>query len=233
MEIAIDQTRGRVPAIVGALSPSTPEVCAMARRAGRAGADAVMVLPPYYVTPSAAAVETHYRRVADEAGLPIVVYNNPARTHVSLDAAMLLKLAEINEVIAVKECDRDFTSLLDKIQKVGGRIRILSGEDDLAFPTLMLGAKGGIWATSNLFPEIFVSMYQAVAAGHLERARRFHHQLLPLWKAVLVPNHPAPLKEAMALASRPVGKARSPLASTEEQVANVRSALEAVSLYGH
>lgn len=227
MRIGVDQVRGRVPSIVGLLSPDTRHVCALARCASQVGADAVMVLPPYYINPSRAAVVDHYYRVADHAGLPIVVYNNPARTNVNLDAAMLCKLAEIDTVVACKDCDRNLTCLSEKIEMIGHRIGILSGEDDLAFPTLILGAKGGIWATVNLVPHMFAAMYQAVIAGQPQIAQRFHYQLLPLWQACFVENHPAALKKTMALASMSVGKARSPLDSlTEEQVTNVRSAWE-------
>ena len=233
VEIAVEHVHGRVPVIMGILSPDTRHVCALACRANRAGADAVMVLPPYYVSPSPAAIQDHYLSVAKKGGLPIVVYNNPARTGVNLDAATLLKLAEIDLVVAVKDCDRNLVSLSEKFRDVGNRIQILSGEDDLAFPTLMLGAPGGVWATANLFPEIFVAMYQAALAGDVQSARRYHYRLLRFWKFCFSPNHPAPLKAAMAKAGRPMGKARPPLAAlSDEQLANVRPALESVEELG-
>jgi 4-hydroxy-tetrahydrodipicolinate synthase len=229
MEIAVEQVRQRVPVIIGALSPDTRHVCTVARLAKQAGADAVMVLPPYYATPSLSAIREHYLRVADKGDLSIVVYNNPARTNVNLDVATLLNLAEIERVVAVKDCDRNLVSLSEKLREVGNRIQILSGEDDLAFPTLMLGVKGGIWATTNLFPHIFVTMCQAAMAGNVELARQHHYRLLRFWKACFVANHPAPLKAAMNLASRPVGKARRPLAPlTDEQLESVRLALASV-----
>jgi len=229
MEIGVDQVRGRVPVIIGALSPSTWHVCTVARMARQAGANAVLVLPPYYATPSPTAIREHYVKVADQAELSIVVYNNPARTNVNLDLAALLELTEIDGVVAVKDCDRNMASLSEKIREAGDRIQILSGEDDLAFPTLMLGARGGTWATANLFPEIFVAMCQEARSGNVAAARRHHYRLLRFWKACFVANHPAPLKAAMAMASHPVGNARLPLASlTDEQIANIRSALAAV-----
>lgn len=229
MEIGVEQIGRRVPVIAGVLSPDTRHVCLIAQLAKKAGADAVMVLPPYYASPSPSAVRDHYLRVADECELPIMVYNNPGRTNVNLDVAMLLQLAQIDLVVAVKDCDRNLVNLSEKLQELGGRIQILSGEDDLAFPTMMLGAKGGVWATANLFPHLFVRMYEAAMAGNVELARSQHYRLLPFWKAIFVANHPAALKAAMAIASRPVGNARSPLTSlTEENLASVRSALAAV-----
>jgi len=171
MDIAVDQVQGRVPVIIGILSPDTRHVCELARDARRAGADAVLVLPPYYVTPSLKAVCEHFRRVASEGELAVVVYNNPARTNVHLDTSALIKLCEVDNVVAVKDCDRNTSSLSEKILETRGRIEILSGEDDLAFVTLMLGSKGGMWATPNLFPDLFVTMYDSVLAGNIELAR--------------------------------------------------------------
>ena len=162
MEIGVDQVRRRVPVIIGALSPSTGHVCSggpdgkASRRGRRAGSPAVLREP----SPSRESGSTT-SRVADQGELSIVVYNNPARTNVNLDLAALLELAEIDRVVAVKDCDRNMASLSEKIREAGDRIQILSGEDDLAFPTLMLGARGGTWATANLFPDIFVAMCQA------------------------------------------------------------------------
>jgi len=229
MHIAVDQVRGRVPVIVGILAPDTRHVCQLARYAGKVGADAIMVLPPYYVTPSPDAVSDHYRRVADATEVPIVVYNNPGRTNVHLQTSMLMRLAEIEQVVAVKDCDRNLTSLSEKIREGQGRLEILSGEDDLAYATLMLGSKGGVWATANLFPETFVAMYQAVVTGDVTAARECQFRLLRFCNACFTPNHPAPLKAAMAMAGRPLGRARSPLSAlSDEQVQSVRAALNSM-----
>jgi 4-hydroxy-tetrahydrodipicolinate synthase len=226
MEIAVEHVNRRVPVIIGLISPSTTHVTELARHANRIGANAIMALPPFYVSPSRTAIYAHYSHLANQGELPIVVYNNPCRTNVNLDTKMMSELAEIEAVVAMKDCDRDLASLSEKIEVVGHRIQMLSGEDDLAFPSLMLGAKGGMWATVNLFPETFVAMYEAALAGNVEDARRHHYDLLPLWKSCFVANHPAALKEAMAMASRPVGKARPPLQSlTEGQLASIRDAL--------
>ncbi|MBI3977365.1 MAG: 4-hydroxy-tetrahydrodipicolinate synthase [Chloroflexi bacterium] len=233
MAIAVEHVNRRVPVVVGLLAPGTRHVVELARQAGRAGADAVLVLPPYYISPSAAGIAEHFARVAGEGGLPIVVYNNPGRTRVNLDAEMMARLVEIDAVVAMKECDRDLGSVSEKIQAVGHRIAILAGDDDLAFPTLVLGARGGIWAGSNLAPAPYVEMYRAVVAGNIERARQIHYQLLPFVKAWYIANHPGPLKEAMALAGRPVGRARPPLQPmTADQMAAVRQALAGLGVPG-
>ena len=226
MELAVEHVAGRVPVVVGLLSPGTTHVVALARHALKAGADAALVLAPFYLAPSRAGIREHYARAA-EIGLPIVAYDNPARTGVTLDVEILGELAEIDGVVALKECDRDLGRVARKIQAFGDRLAILSGEDDLAFATLALGACGGIWMAANLFPDLFVALARAVRSGNLKRAREIQYQLLPFIAATYVPNHPAPLKDAMALAGRPVGPARAPLQppSPSEREA-IRRALE-------
>jgi 4-hydroxy-tetrahydrodipicolinate synthase len=210
MAIAVGHAAGRVPVVVGLLSPGTAHVTALGRHARRAGADALLVLPPFYIAPSPAGIREHFARVAG-VGLPIVVYDNPARTGVTLGAETLAALAEIDEVVAVKECDRDLGRVAGKMRALAGRLAFLSGEDDLAFATLALGAAGGVWMAANLFPELFVALVRAVQAGRLEEARAIQYRLLPIIAATYVTNHPAPLKAALALAGRPAGPARPPL----------------------
>src|SRR5205807_561257 len=121
VEIAVEQGRGRVPVIVGLITPSTRHAVELTRHAKEAGADAVLVLPPFYISPSPPGIVEHFYTVADQGGLPIVVYNNPGRTKVNLDAAILSKLTEIEAVVAVKDCERDVSGISEKIQAVGQR----------------------------------------------------------------------------------------------------------------
>lgn len=211
VEVAIDQATGRIPVIVGALSPSTREVQEVALHAQKAGAAAVLVLPPYYIKPSAAGVVEHFTRVAESASIPIVAYNNPSRTGLTLDVPLLQELSEIPSIVALKECERDLAVISAKIAAVGARIAILSGDDDLGFPTFALGSPGGIFMSSNLIPAFHRQLLEATKGGQFELARRAHYALLPLIEALYTLNHPSPLRDAMALIGRPVGSARSPL----------------------
>ena len=136
VEVAIDQTAKRIPILVGALAPGTREVQATVRHAAKAGADAVLVLPTYYIKASADGVCEHFARVADTASIPIVAYNNTGRTGITLDVGILERLARIPSIVALKECERDLAVVSAKIKAVGDRIAILSGDDDLGFPSL-------------------------------------------------------------------------------------------------
>ncbi|MBR0644929.1 4-hydroxy-tetrahydrodipicolinate synthase [Plastoroseomonas hellenica] len=211
IDVAIDQAARRIPIIVGALAPGTKEVQETVRHAARAGADAVLVLPPYYIKASADGVHEHFARVADAASIPIIAYNNTSRTGITLDIPVLEKLAGIPAVVALKECERDLAIVAAKIRAVGERIAILSGDDDLGFPTFLLGSPGGIFMTANLVPAFHRKLFEATVNGDLAIARRAHDALLPLVEALYTANHPGPLKDAMGLIGYPVGTARAPL----------------------
>jgi 4-hydroxy-tetrahydrodipicolinate synthase len=211
IDIAVDQAADRVPIIVGTLAPGSREVQDTARYAAKAGASAVLVLPAYYIKPSAAGIYEHFARVADAAPIPIVAYSNAGRTGITLDVGILETLTSIPSVVALKECERDLALIAAKINAVGKRIAIMSGDDDLGFPTFLLGSPGGIFTTANLVPAVHRRLFEAAAKGDLERARSLHYALLPLIEALYTANHPGPLKEAMAFVGHPVGRARSPL----------------------
>jgi len=211
IDVTIDQVANRVPIVVGALAPGTKEVQDTVRYAARAGASAALVLPAYYIKPSAAGIHEHFSRVADAAPIPIVAYNNAGRTGITLDVSIMESLTSIPSIVALKECERDLALVAAKINAVGKRIAIMSGDDDLGFPTFLLGSPGGIFTTANLVPAFHRKLFEATVSGELTRARRMHYALLPLIEALYTANHPAPLKEAMAFIGYPVGRARVPL----------------------
>ena len=211
VEVAVAQTAGRIPVLVGALAPGTREVQETVRMAEKAGADAVLVLPAYYIRASANGVVEHYARVADATALPIVAYNNTGRTGITLDVPILERLAGIPSIVALKECERDLAVVSAKIGAVGARIAILSGDDDLGFPTFLLGSPGGIFMSANLIPAFHRQLFEACVSGRIDSARAAHFALLPLIEALYTANHPGPLKDAMAFVGHPVGTARAPL----------------------
>jgi 4-hydroxy-tetrahydrodipicolinate synthase len=211
IDVAIDQAARRIPIVVGALAPGTREVQETVRYAAKAGADAVLVLPSYYIKASADGVYEHFARVADSAAIPIIAYNNSGRTGLTLDLGILERLARIPSIVALKECERDLAVVAAKIGAIGERIAILSGDDDLGFPTFLLGSPGGIFMTANLVPAFHRKLFAATVKGDLSTARKAHYALLPLVEALYTANHPGPLKDAMALIGHPVGTARAPL----------------------
>src|SRR5271168_809172 len=211
VEVAIDQTAKRIPILVGALAPGTREVQATVRYAAKAGADAVLVLPTYYIKASADGICEHFARVADTASIPIVAYNNTGRTGITLDVGILERLARIPSIVALKECERDLAVVSAKIKAVGDRIAILCGDDDLGFPSFLLGSPGGIFMSANLIPAFHRRLFEASVNGRIASARTAHFALLPLIEALYTANHPGPLKDAMVFVGHPVGSARAPL----------------------
>jgi 4-hydroxy-tetrahydrodipicolinate synthase len=230
IDAAMDQTARRVRVSVGALAPGTREVQDTVRYASKAGADAVLVLPSYYIKASADGIFEHFARVADAASIPIVAYNNTSRTGLTLDVAVLERLVRIPSIVALKECERDLAVVAAKIAAIGDRIAILSGDDDLGFPTFLLGSPGGIFMTANLVPAFHLNLFKATVKGDLVRARKAHYALLPLVEALYTANHPGPLKDAMALIGHPVGTARAPLQrASVENLKRAELALKALA----
>ena len=227
IDVAVDQTADRIPVIIGALAPGTREVQDTVRRAAKAGASAVLVLPSYYIKASAAGIHEHFARVADVADIPIVAYNNTSRTGITLDVTMLEKLATIAPIVALKECERDLAVVATKIRAVGDRIAIMSGDDDLGFPTFLLGSPGGIFTTANLIPAFHRNLFEATVNSNIAIARAAHYALLPLVEALYTADHPGPLKDAMALIGYQVGRARAPLQrATQANLERARIALQ-------
>lgn len=232
VEVAVDQTANRIPIIVGALAPGTKEVQETVRHAASAGASAALVLPAYYIKPSAAGIQEHYARVADTASIPIVAYNNAGRTGVTLDVAILEKLATIPNIVALKECERDLAVISSKISAVGDRIAIMSGDDDLGLPSFLLGCPGGIFTTANLVPAFHRGLFEAAVNGNVALARKAHYTILPLIEALYTANHPSPLKDAMELIGQPAGVGRSPLQrGNAENLKRAEAALKKIAAF--
>lgn len=211
VELTVQAVNGRVPVVAGVLAPSTREVIEAGRAAARAGAAALLVLPPYYIRPSLPGMVDHFARVAGETGLSVIAYNNPPRTGWGMDVAALEAIAAVPGVVAVKDCDRDLASINTKIVRVGKQIAVLGGDDDLVFTALLSGADGAIMATPNVAPRLCVDLYEACARGDLAAALALQNRLLPLVQVRQGPNHPGPMKDLMAMVGRPAGPARRPL----------------------
>jgi 4-hydroxy-tetrahydrodipicolinate synthase len=225
---AVKVVDGRVPVIVGALGASTREVLEVGEHAVKVGADALLVLPPYYIKPSFDGVVKHFEIVAKEIALPIVAYNNPGRTGWPLGIEHLVALTDIPGVVAVKECERDMANICLKITALGDKSVLMSGDDDLGMMTYLAGGRGAIFASANLCPKLCMEMVEAAIAHDIPKAMAAHNKLLAIFAAWMLPNHPGPLKQAMAMVGRSVGPARAPLAlMTDAQQANLQAILDA------
>ncbi len=231
VQAAVDAVSGRVPVIAGILEPNTRQAVAAAKDFEALGVQALLLLTPFHNLPTPAGILTHFRTVHDATSLPILLYNNPGRTGIDMDLALQEELAALQRVVGVKECRREMAIVSEQVRRARPGFAVLSGEDDLALATFVLGGAGAILTGGNILPGVFLDIFHLVQRGEAAKAVELHHQMMPLILAIYTRNHPYPLKEAMALAGMPVGPARPPLAPMDEsQREKVRAALRDLGL---
>ena len=195
----VQQARARVPVIAGSGSNSTTEAINLTRAAREAGADAALLISPYYNKPTQEGIYQHYRHIAEAARFPLIVYNIPARTSSKIEATTIARLAELEHIIGLKEA----TGSLDEVQEVirlcGDNIEVYSGDDALTLPILAVGGVGAISVVSNVVPAESAAIINAARAGNWDEARRRHYALLPLMRALFLETNPIPVKAALAM----------------------------------
>ena len=211
VEIAVDQIAGRASVVAGDFHPHTIQAIMLARRYKEVGADASLVVPPYFIRPSVDGVVEYFGEVASASELPLIVYNNPGRTGMDLTPAIMRQLYGLPGVVGLKDCTRDLALMAQKVQESPRGFRILYGDDDMFFESLMMGADGGILAACNLVPKQMVEIYREATAGDPRNASATQNRLLPMILSWYTVNHPAPIKGAMAMIGWPAGSARKPL----------------------
>jgi len=217
---------GRVPVIAGTGSNSTREAVELTASAKRAGAAAALLISPYYNKPTQEGIYQHYKHIAEETGMPLIVYNIPGRTGSKIEAKTIARLAELDGIIGLKEA----TGSLDEAQEVsrlcGESIDIYSGDDSLTLPLMSVGAVGVISVIANVAPAQSARSVAAAAAGDFTTARREHFALLPLMRALFVETNPIPVKAAMSMLGFCSDELRLPLTTiTDSSRAVLRAAL--------
>ncbi len=217
VEIVIDEANGRVPVIAGTGSNSTAEAIELTKHAFKAGADYCLLISPYYNKPTQKGVIAHFRAVAAESEGGIILYNVPSRTGMNLEADTVIKLAEVDNIVGVKEASGNLEQIMRIIRDAGENLTVLSGDDIMTYPILALGGKGVISVASNIVPDMVQKMVVDFLKGRMEESRRAHYRLLDLYKHLFLETNPGPIKELMNLAGMPAGPLRLPLVSCEEK----------------
>jgi 4-hydroxy-tetrahydrodipicolinate synthase len=215
--------RKRVPVVAGCGTNDTRTTIEGAQRAAAAGADALLVVTPYYNKPNRSGMLAHFASVGDAVGLPIVPYNVPSRTGQNLGAELILRLSELPGVIGVKEAAGNLEQLAAIVEGARPGFRVLSGDDALALPAIALGAHGVISVVANPAPALMAEMMRVALAGDFAAARPLHYKLLPLIRALFVETNPVPAKTAMAMLGQCRDVLRPPLGPPE---GSTRRALE-------
>jgi 4-hydroxy-tetrahydrodipicolinate synthase len=211
VEVVVAAARGRVPVLAGTGSNSTSEAIELTRYAKEAGADGALLISPYYNKPTQEGIVAHYAEVARQTAFPLFVYNIPGRTASNILPTTLARLAEIDQVVGVKESCGNLDQMAHVIAAVPDDFAVLSGDDSLTLPLLALGGRGVISTTSNLTPAEMVELVRAFRAGDVERARAIHYRLLPLFDALFCETNPIPMKAALALRGLVLEELRLPL----------------------
>jgi 4-hydroxy-tetrahydrodipicolinate synthase len=211
IELTVEIVNRRVPVIAGTGSNSTDEAIALTRHAKEAGAEAALLITPYYNKPTQEGLYRHYRAVAEAVDLPLVLYNIPGRTGVNMLPSTIARLSSIPTIVGVKEGSGLVQQASDIVQLCGDRLSLLAGDDALTLPMMAVGGKGVITVTANLVPTQMANLVRAFAAGQIEEARKIHFQLSPLFAALFYETNPIPVKEALGLMGKIDPELRLPL----------------------
>jgi 4-hydroxy-tetrahydrodipicolinate synthase len=217
IEFVVEVCNKRIPVIAGAGSNSTEEALRLTRAAKRAGADGALLITPYYNKPTQKGLLSHYEKIATEVDIPIIIYNVPGRTGVSIQPETVERLSRIDNIVGIKEASGNLDQVSKIINLCGDRITVLSGDDSLTLPILSIGGKGVISATANIVPGDFVALIDAFERGDIEEARRIHNKLFPICKAMFIETNPIPVKTALALMGKIHLEFRLPLSEMKEE----------------
>ncbi len=231
IERTVKVAAGRVPVIAGCGTNATATTIARVRHAEEAGADAALVVVPYYNKPSQDGLYRHFAAVHDACGLPIVIYNIPGRTSVDMSVETMARLAELPRIVGVKDATGDLSRVARQRRAAGPDFIQLSGEDIIALGFDAMGGAGCISVTANVAPKLTAAMQEAALRGDYERARALHDRLVPLHLALFCDTNPVPVKYAASLLGLARAEVRGPLAPlSEADRSRVADALAAVGL---
>jgi 4-hydroxy-tetrahydrodipicolinate synthase len=211
IQLVVEAAGKRIPVIAGTGSNSTRETIEMSVAARKVGADGLLLVTPYYNRPGQEHLYRHFKAVVEAAPLPSVLYNVPGRTACDLLPETIARLAELPQVVGVKEATASVLRASQILARVGDRLAVLSGDDATAFPLFAVGAKGVISVVSNVAPKQMSAMWDAAAAGDWKKARELHYKLLPLGEGLFVEANPIPVKTALAMMGRIAEEIRPPL----------------------
>lgn len=227
----VKAARGRVPVVAGAGGNATSEALALTKASEDAGADALLHVTPYYNRPSQEGLFRHFEAVCKSTKLPVILYNVPTRTACDLLTDTVVRLAELDNVVGIKDATGNLVRGSELVARCGDKLAVLSGDDGTAFPLYAVGARGVISVVSNVCPRQMSDMWDAVKAGDWERARKRHYELRVLSSMLFHEPSPSPTKAALAILSRCSTEVRLPLVpATAKLVEELRGELRAVGM---
>jgi len=200
IELVIKAARGRIPVVAGTGSNSTAEAIEMTVHAAKAGADGALLVSPYYNKPTQQGLYEHFKAIAQAApDLPLILYNIQGRTAVNVETETMARLAQIPNIVGVKEASGNLDQMTSVILACGPDFSVVSGDDSLTLPLMAVGGRGVISVLANFLPREVAELAHAALDGDSKRARELHQRLFPICRAMFIETNPIPVKEAMAM----------------------------------
>ena len=227
IEATVKHVNKRIPVIAGTGANNTVEAIALSKAAEQAGADYTLSVVPYYNKPSQEGIYQHFKAIAEATSIPMIIYNVPGRTVVSMSNDTILRLAEIPNIVGVKEASGNIGNNIELINSVPEGFAVLSGDDPTGLPFMLCGGHGVVTVAANVAPKLFADMCRAALEGDIATARRLNEQLIPIYNTMFCEPSPAAPKWGLSLLGKCEPHVRLPLvALTEAGQAKVRAALE-------
>lgn len=221
IDILVDEVNGKVKTIAGAGSNSSKEALGLVKYAENSGADAALVITPYFNKPQQHGLVEHYRMLEEKTNVPIIVYNVPSRTGIDISVETTLKIAKYEKIVAIKEANPNLDKLSATIKGLQyenvQNFMVLSGNDSLTLPMISLGAMGVISVVANVDPTRMSQMVNSALEGDYERANKLHYRLYDSMNVLFVESNPVPAKDSINLMGRPAGHVRLPLAPMKDE----------------
>lgn len=235
IDILVDEVNGRVNAVAGAGSNSSKEALGLVQYAENAGADAALVITPYYNKPQQHGLYQHYKLLEESTNIPIIVYNVPSRTGTDIDVETIVKVAQLDKVVAIKEANPDLDKVSATIKGLQDQqvsnFMVISGNDNLTLPMMSLGGKGVISVVANVDPSRMSQLVNAALSGDFIKAGKIHYELYDLMKVLFIESNPVPTKNSLNLMGRPAGHVRLPLAPmSDKNIAKLEKVLKDLDL---
>lgn len=225
IDIAVEEAKGKVKVIAGSGSNNTKEAIRYTAHAKEAGADAALLISPYYNKPTQEGLYQHYKQIAESVDIPQIIYNVPSRTGKNVDAETVIRLTKFKNIVGVKEAGCDLEQIMRILRDVPDDFNVLSGEDSWTYSMLALGGHGVISVASNLVPKGVSDMVSLFLKGDIEGSKQLHYKYLDLFDVIFVETNPTPVKSAMNMLGMAAGSTRlplvEPLAQSKEKIERV------------
>ena len=211
VELTVQTVKGRVPVIAGTGSNNTKEAITLTKHAKHAGVDAVLLISPYYNKPTQEGIYLHFKTIAEEVDIPIVLYNIASRTGINIEPATVARLAQIKNIVAIKEASGNLSQMAQIVKLCQDNITLISGDDALTLPVLSIGGTGVISVLANIVPAEIAKMIKLFEEGKIDDSRKIYYQLLPLVKAMFIETNPIPVKTTLGMMGKILPELRLPL----------------------